>query len=904
MNRTRFLLSALFSLLFAVAAQAQLEIKGGVTNLLTYQRAGASARVTGGAVSQITVRGGGGGYLSAPQVIVGPPTGAGGTTATATATVAGGVVTAIQVISGGTGYSLPPVVNIAAPVTPTGIPATTPQFAGVGITSASAGAISTNGLTAGRYPSAIDHSVPAVPVVKVVLVRASFGHSFASGVPRYFMGDEIPRPTTRWDGALTSSSYWRAKPVQPGENFAGAYVGNLGGSTQPLVPLGTVNVTSASTGSTTVTVASVPPGLISGANLLGQRVNIVSGTTVTLAGKAVQNIGTSTPVSFAPYQPFYFSPHAGTVFATQPGRVTITWVSNAPDTSKPGETTATYKFRTDVFSVSSASKSPARSIYWTEKSFAGPVVTIPSGRIVTVNTVYNTFMPSHVVNEFVPIGYTPNTDPSATPAAEVRTLWYDTTVGQGSLHSYNLEGRVFIEYLGAAVQGSGEEVHEFLGADIVEVKRVAEATIVETKLGEQLRPRQEAAQDGDDKLLPSIVFNPEQSNKPLYGTAALDNGKLVYSAERENTNPDKIQIYWLEEDDAAISLLTPPAVPGLVVHWPKYLRKYTQVWPSSISEFEPVAVTSNGNDAATGPKFDAAHLPQVIFQDDPAESEVSVDATTQRLLVNFTASADQTSRTLLKFGSASTPWYVRLFIQSQDALGTPAGADPDGSGPLSGAAPVASINDRNADGLADISATVNVGDRINPPSSAYSVAGYISTGTCYYPAGYIDPFANGVPAAEAGAIIPVNAISGRNQLTVWWFKKVVAPSANFSSFYVPAIAGHYTVVYPTSPAPPEIVIASNLGTGDLVGAKARGSIYYQNDSSKVGYNPNEEHALIVAGRAYALRDDLNTASTSQPFVLLAYTNGDDSRPSVDVSQVVRSNATYQLTYNSVAGTRQ
>ena len=161
----------------------------------------------------------------------------------------------------------------------------------------------------------------------------------------------------------------RAKPVEAGENFANSYLVNLNGATQPLLPQGTVTVTASATGSSSVTVSSVPPALVAGATLLGQRVNLVSGTTITLAGNANQTIATATSVSFSTYQPYYFSPHASKVFASQPGRVTITWASTVPDTSAPGETTATYKFRRETFAVSSASRAAARTIFWTEKSF-------------------------------------------------------------------------------------------------------------------------------------------------------------------------------------------------------------------------------------------------------------------------------------------------------------------------------------------------------------------------------------------------------------------------------------------------------------------------------------------------------------------------------------------------------
>ena len=75
--------------------------------------------------------------------------------------------------------------------------------------------------------------------------------------------------------------------------------------------------------------------------------------------------------------------------------------------------------------------------------------------------------------------------------------------------------------------------------------------------------------------------------------------------------------------------------------------------------------------------------------------------------------------------------------------------------------------------------------------------------------------------------------------------------------------------------------------------EAKGSIYVQNDDSKEGFNPNEEHALMIGGQAYAIRDDLNVYLnpkfngelrsdinsdlenyTSNPFVLLEYIDTD------------------------------
>lgn len=72
----------------------------------------ATATLTSGAVSSVTVTSGGSGYSSAPAVTF---SGGAGTGAAATAVVTGGVVSAITVTAGGTGYTTAPTVAIAAP---------------------------------------------------------------------------------------------------------------------------------------------------------------------------------------------------------------------------------------------------------------------------------------------------------------------------------------------------------------------------------------------------------------------------------------------------------------------------------------------------------------------------------------------------------------------------------------------------------------------------------------------------------------------------------------------------------------------------------------------------------------------------------------------------------------------
>ncbi|MDH4477327.1 MAG: hypothetical protein QE274_12715, partial [Verrucomicrobiaceae bacterium] len=139
-------MAILAALLCAPAAHAQFELKGGAANLLDKRKAGASPTVSVvGMITSITVRGGGSGYLSAPAVTIAAPTS--GTTATATATITAGVVTAITVTNVGSGYTVanPPAVTIAAPKVPSTPPVTNVQFAGQATTAASSAALGSGG---------------------------------------------------------------------------------------------------------------------------------------------------------------------------------------------------------------------------------------------------------------------------------------------------------------------------------------------------------------------------------------------------------------------------------------------------------------------------------------------------------------------------------------------------------------------------------------------------------------------------------------------------------------------------------------------------------------------------------------------------------------------------------------
>ncbi len=142
-------------------------------------------------------------------------------------------------------------------------------------------------------------------------------------------------------------------------------------------------------------------------------------------------------------------------------------------------------------------------------------------------------------------------------------------------------------------------------------------------------------------------------------------------------------------------------------------------------------------------------------------------------------------------------------------------------------------------------------------------------------------------------------------LEVWWANQ--SRNTDMPPVYYPSQVVRYTNQWPAQPL--EIVLASGLGSNGEQPAEAgtwdpslvvSSTIYYQNDPQQAGYNPNEEHALIVDDVAYALRNDLNTPATSEPFVLLDYVDP-SGRPQMQPFFVRTTNSIYTFDRPVTAG---
>ena len=141
-----------------------------------------------------------------------------------------------------------------------------------------------------------------------------------------------------------------------------------------------------------------------------------------------------------------------------------------------------------------------------------------------------------------------------------------------------------------------------------------------------------------------------------------------------------------------------------------------------------------------------------------------------------------------------------------------------------------------------------------------SYPGYIARGTAYNVNMYAYP-----TEWEENPLSYIFAVN-TNDFEVWWSRTSKNLADMPVAVHYPSLPLCYRSFWPTS-SMPVIVLASGEGSG--TNHLHVPSIYYQNDSSKPGYNPNEEHAIVLDGKVYAHRCDINALSDdSEPVVLV------------------------------------
>jgi hypothetical protein len=154
--------------------------------------------------------------------------------------------------------------------------------------------------------------------------------------------------------------------------------------------------------------------------------------------------------------------------------------------------------------------------------------------------------------------------------------------------------------------------------------------------------------------------------------------------------------------------------------------------------------------------------------------------------------------------------------------------------------------------------------------------GYIHAGSAYNVETYQYP--EEWEEAPRSSIFAVN----KDDFEIWWAKPSAANASMPAAVHYPSLVQRYKSAWPTNA--PAIAVGSDEGSGPLSLAGPR--LYVQNDPEKPGYNPNEEHALLLGNTLYALCDDLNTTNSSEPFVLVTVA-GADGRPDMATFRLER-----------------
>lgn len=707
------------------------------------------------------------------------------------------------------------------------------------------------------------------PTSGTLQLRVSrFGAAFSVAAPEFFLGDIIGLPISTFTDTLSRPVALRREPIRATE---AAFKYRLPGS------------------STTLTFT--PSTAVLGERYFWSqhaRFATVPNTTGTFERLAVgAEAGTL---------------RDGFIYASQSGGTRIYWRTESPVAIEAGTNAPIYGLLDRSIVTASASRLPVRRIFWTEQGFQGQAVIVPKGDIQQVRVAYNDAVP-----ELVPVGQeylTPGIvrDANSVPLPRF-TLFYDNQLS--SLRAYNRQGRVMVEFLGE-IRNASSGLRRQVGVEIVDIIQEAAPVLVQVPIGERLYPltpetaanqvyplpadgvlRSQALARADDQLaayFPSPVISLGSLGVGFTGEFIVEGQNALY-AQRATTSASDVQIYWQETGLANI-------------RWPRFLNRYNQYWPADLDDYAVnVRPSDSAQVGATLPIFGQASNFQLVYQDDPTSTQARVTEATG-FEVGLSG-GDSVNRSLLLFQTSDGGfWYVRVESVLDTQLVDPRYADyyrdTEPTTPL----------------LPGEGVLANVGERLLPPSGADSVAGFVdlTQGDAFDQSAYVNPFTAGIPAAERGAIIPVNAAPrgslNKDRLAVWWFRKLSPPNhlaGKVAPIYWPSYYTRYRLQWPLNA--PRIVLASNAGSGDLPADAAAGSIYTQNNPALPGYNPNEEHAQMITGRAYALRDDLNSpATTSDDYVLVRFTSAADQRPAMRTYRVFREDGPYTFNYDAKAGT--
>lgn len=494
-----------------------------------------------------------------------------------------------------------------------------------------------------------------------------------------------------------------------------------------------------------------------------------------------------------------------------------------------------------------------------DNSLAGPVKYLIDRRPVrTPVAVYHTHNPSPAPgSDFrtnpLPIPQTraPIVDVSGvqeiifhwnTALPEDPTSPYFVRTPTGNLFAKDRVGLMLLEY---------RENGQFAGIEIVALRSnlVLDGPPTLTDLGFPFLPSTPPLAPAPPVVIRGLgTGSPETQFVHLHADPASPQSVSLF-AIRRTADPEDIEVYWMTR--------------GLKnVVWPYELRRYTADWPTDPARYQTYV---RGTGTLLGPNviFPAGRSVALMPFQEPAGHASPV--------LNNSFSTTRAGRSLLKYeenGAVS-------FQVVRSVLHTDPEAVAPGTPPL-----IAAI----------------IGSEILDPAHQGPRAGYI-----HLPEGnrYDSQIYDGDPADPAEFATRQIFAVNTGVLEIWW-------SNLNQGVQWPSFVKRYEADWPANPD--KIVIASMLGGGPIDPALQKDyRLYIQNNPTLPGFNPNDEHALIGDGgegeAVFALRDDLGTPGTSEPFVLLKHRDpAAGLKWKYTVYRVVAEEAPFFFDYTGVAGT--
>ena len=489
---------------------------------------------------------------------------------------------------------------------------------------------------------------------------------------------------------------------------------------------------------------------------------------------------------------------------------------------------------TRVYKISPIPASVPSRIFWTEEPHDSPSVDL-RGKHVTIH--YNTRIEE-------PVTVTSNNFTTL-----VQGLWLDDQSGQKLLRAIDCRGLVLVEFFQTAFK------EDHLGVEIVEV--LPPRVIVQgVNVCDRLQP--DCLLYGDEGLIPHIVAGAGELGAPrrLYQHKTSNGGSpkedWVFAVGRTVDHPWDLKIYWKHE--------------GLLgVQWPYEVDEYEADWPADAQLYVRSAATdADVEPRALIPDGLTIGLPgfgtKVAYQEPAAHADFAADGRS--------FSSEGEGHAVLGFTSNDDVWLMCVrSVRHDDST------------------------------LFDLTPTNRpIGTELTYADETYEDAWMDFPGYIHDPAGTAPYNVNLYDYPTPQAPDTPSYVFGVNKgiLEVWWanptFDEYIGEN---TVIHWPSRVVRYNNVWPVDAI--ELPIAGNNNNEDnaLPDYCDDPRVYVQNDSSQPGYNPNEEHAIILANQVYPIRCDLNETSSSEPRVLVQYNNGNrDNHPEMRVYNVVVTNAAY------------